>query len=247
MKKKNIIKLCGIAALLIAQSAQATTLTTVTNGSSVANGDLLLAVNNSSGIGNDLLIDLGPYAGLNNGGTLDISADLTAAGLSGANLYYGIFAVTDSKIIYASTPTKNLIYGDLNSPSTAIAKGNYLQPLGVGGAYIGTLGYDLLYSYQNTAHGGYISSADINSWTTQNPNVVSGPGFGFSQYAVEAQIGSVNYLDTTQTTGTGSQVGGFNLTSGGTLSFNAVPEPSTYALFAFGGLLLVIVYRRKTA
>jgi hypothetical protein len=246
MKKNTILKSCGFAALLILQCSHAQALSVVTNGASIQNGDLLLAVNSTNtASGNDLLIDLGQYANLTPG-SIDISADLATASLSGT-LYYGVFAVTDANYVYATTPTLNQIYSNLSAPNARFAQGNYLQPLGVGGANVGTLGYDRLYSFQTTANGGYISSADVNSWTVQNPNVSTGPGFGFTQYAVESPVGSIAYLDRTTTSGTGAQVGSFNLTAGGTLSFAAVPEPSTYALMGLSALVLVIAYRRKVS
>lgn len=250
MKKNTILKSCGFAALLILQCSHAQALSVVTSGASIQNGDLLLAVNSTytgtTPSGNDLLIDLGQYANLTPG-SINISADLATAGLSGSTLYYGVFAVTDANYVYATTPTLNKIYSNLSAPNAGIAQGNYLQPLGVGGANVGTLGYDRLYSFQTTANGGYISSADVNSWTEQNLNVSTGPGFGFTQYAVESPVGSIAYLDRTTTSGTGAQVGSFNLTAGGTLSFAAVPEPSTYALMGLSALVLVIAYRRKVS
>jgi len=244
--KKTIIKALVISGFMAYQGVNAQALTPVTVGSQVANGDLLLGVNNASGTGNDLLIDLGPFSSLTTGGSLNISADLATAGLS-ANLYYGVFAVTDGNIVYATTPQLGQIYSNLNAANAGNAQGNYLQPLGVGGANVGTLGYDLANNFQKTTSGGYILSADFNSWTTQNPNVIIGPGFGYTQYNIESPVGSNAYLDRTLTTGTGTQVGTFNLSSGGVLTYNAVPEPSTYALMGLGMLLLVIAYRRKNA
>jgi hypothetical protein len=42
-------------------------------------------------------------------------------------------------------------------------------------------------------------------------------------------------------------MGDFQLSNDGTLSFNAVPEPSTWAMFGAGMLLLVSILRRKQA
>ncbi len=245
--KNNIIKACALLSFLAFQGVHAQVLTPITNAASIQNGDLLLGVNSTVGGGKDLLIDLGQFGNLVNGGSLNISADLAAAGLTTA-LYYGVFAVTDGKIVYATTPTSGKVYNSLNSSQAGIAQGNYLQPLGVGGANIGTLGYDRANGYQTTASGGWITSSDINSWTTQNPNVSIAPGFGYNQYGVESAIDSIAYLDQANLGGAGNaQVGRLSLTSAGVLSYTAVPEPSTYALLGLGGLLLVIAYRRKTA
>jgi uncharacterized small protein (DUF1192 family) len=43
------------------------------------------------------------------------------------------------------------------------------------------------------------------------------------------------------------KTGTITLASDGTLSVNSVPEPSTYALFGFAALLLIVAYRRANA
>ncbi len=228
----------------------------ITSVGSIANGDLLLGFDvASSGIGTqrNLLIDLGQYSTLASLGSVNLSADLTTVygSANPAGLKYGVIGVTDSpqNTTYITTPTLNFIYPKLSASSTVALQGNYLQPLDPGAVNTGTLGYDLANAFQTTANGGYISSSDVNSWTTQNPSTVP---FGFySGNSIQTTLGSaLNYLDIMPptTSGTaGSQVGYFNISSSGILTYTAVPEPSAYALLAMGSLILFVVNRRRSA
>ncbi len=245
--KKTIIKACAIAAALVAaQGMYAQSITPITSVGSMANGDLLLGVRTTVAGKYDLMIDLGQFSSLTSGASLSISSDLAAIGTA-SSLYYGVFAVTDGGTVYATTPTVSHLFSGLGTSQANFTQGNYLQPLDPGAVGYQTLGYDLsgFSDSQSTAHGGYIIASDVNSWSSQNPGSAA---FGQSTYQIESAIGSNAYLDVAPKSGTGSptQVGVFNLSSGGLLTYNAVPEPGTYALFGLGALLLVIAVRRKS-
>jgi len=85
-------------------------------------------------------------------------------------------------------------------------------------------------------------------------NVKGSAAYGIFNGSVETQVAnslnvnSVFSSDASQNNGyIGNNIGTFNITSGGQVSFNAVPEPSTYALFGIGAIGLLMVLRRKKA
>ena len=180
-----------------------------------------------------------------------MSSDLTAvygSSYASAGLKYGVCGITTSGYTtYLTTPTQSYLYAKNNTVSVRVMQGNYLQPLDPGAVNVGTLGYDLANGSHTTTHGGYITSSDPNSWSTQNPTTAP---FGFySGQSIEATLGSsLNYLDIMPVSTSilsATQAGYFNITSSGVLTYAAVPEPSSYALLAFGLISLVIVSRRK--
>jgi hypothetical protein len=118
---------------------------------------------------------------------------------------------------------------------------------------------------------GSVTISVNNAWISANSSTGSwagyqygGPGtvynsqgasaYGFYSGTLETQVGNVLNVNTIYDSGTGlnngyvgANIGTLSLGSDGSVNFNTVPEPSTYALFGFGALLLVIAYRRKTA
>jgi hypothetical protein len=88
------------------------------------------------------------------------------------------------------------------------------------------------------------NSADANSWNQQTRL-----GTGASQYVNVYEdpnsVGSSADFYSVINNGTpGSLLGSFNLSSGGILTFTAVPEPSTYGVLAGMGLLALTLRRQ---
>ncbi len=98
------------------------------------------------------------------------------------------------------------------------------------------------------------SKATSNSYGDETNNQsVFGIGFSIEQPASGSFTGPTNsVLDlyqlnaTSSGTAPGTLLGGFSLGSNGVLTFNAAPEPSTYALMGLGVMFLVWQLRRKT-
>jgi len=253
MKTPYAIAMIALLGLLAITPAQAGI---ITNAASIQNGDLLLGFDvATTGIGTqrNLLIDLGQYSDLGSLGSVNLAADLTTVfgSANPAGVKYGVIGVTDApaNTTYLTTPTASYLYAKHNASQVGSMQGNYLQPLDPGQVNVGTLGYDLANAYQTTAHGAYILSTDPNSWTTQNPTTAP---FGFySGSTMEVALGSANYLDlipVSTSVQNATQVGYFNVSTAGVLTYTAVPEPGTYGLMGLGAaFLMVMIARRKKA
>ena len=224
-------------------AALVTSSTTPDYYSGVGIGDIIFGVMNSSGSGNSLMLDLGPVSGfsyLQSGNTLNISSDLTAAGLTTTNLVYGIYGIGGSTQYASSTnstPYANPSSGSLNA-------GTYSGIVGVSSVF-----GNMADAGQNTASGVYIANSDSQSWSSQQLN-----GFGFGNLgngALNAAMGKTNnffaMLANVGGTGYGSQIGYFNLTTNGIVSYTAVPEPSSWALIGIGlSVAGIAIYRRRS-
>jgi hypothetical protein len=81
-----------------------------------------------------------------------------------------------------------------------------------------------------------VNGVAFPAWTTINPGWTSWtPGIGYNQAMVTASAsGSLNIVETSTT----EQISALQIVP--------APEPSTYALAAFGGLSL-LVYRRRVS
>ena len=100
------------------------------------------------------------------------------------------------------------------------------------------------YSIYDSTISGSASSLDAIGFNYFS-GPLSGPVTTYSsnaiQYDAVANDGNDNPVATTTV-----QTGTFSVDNSGNINVNAVPEPSTYALFGFGALLMVIAYRRKS-
>jgi hypothetical protein len=153
------------------------------------------------------------------------STSQSALGNSSIWTYSGIFA-----------PNAPLTKGGINAPSTTTAL-NWAAPSG---------------STYSTAGDDYFvivgwSAIEGNSWSTvstelENGSLVAGGFFGVSPVAQDYAGGGAASLPTVNLWGTGAT--GQGLTSG--FDLYAVPEPTTLALSALGGLSL-LAFRRKKA
>ena len=97
------------------------------------------------------------------------------------------------------------------------------------------------------------SSSNANSWTQYQPGGGHSGGISFQFFnpTDEGNTNTVLAFDSVlEGTGTGTQLGTFSWASDATLTFTTVPEPSTYAMFASGGVLLgalTFLRRRRAA
>ena len=233
------IALTGLAAISTVQAQQFTQTNAVL-------GDLILGFETTGGGGStNLVVDLGSVTNTAQLLSLNInlSSDLvTAFGTNWAStVSYGLYSVTSNKTIYASGAT-NLANGGYqleSSSSASIQKNQFADVLGnFNGDGVGG---------QTTTYGNYeILANETYTWGAENP---SSAAFLNNFYGnIESFIGSTSSLYA-QPTGSSSSYGnntGFSFTVDNSGNLSAVPEPSTYALFGFGALLLVIAYRRQS-
>lgn len=255
------VALAGVAFFQTAAKAQATT------------GDLLLGFQTASpNTGNslDLETNLGLYSnftGLANGVTVNLTDGFTTAGQTGA------FSITDLNNTYGSSATalKFSVSGTLgalgnnevfisnsgNNPPTQTPTNGAAAGIG---SMIGTF---------NGGTAGAAGSTDITVSTStagSYQKIAATNGRYGSVYATTTQqtynpTGIVTFdLFDQPTTGNGSitEVGFFTLygasetsspSLAGDLTFTstvvAAPEPSTYALFGIGALVMIIAVRRR--
>jgi hypothetical protein len=254
--KKTLLLVLAIAGLASAgvQAAPYTALNTYTQG------DLLVGFQNSTSTTN-LIVNLGSFNNVfSQFNNFDISADLRSA--FGANwissgLTWGVvggYSDPDTGVnaafasILSGTPIED---GWANENAYGYNSSGALGPLVSSIADLGTLyglnavGTDGTKGVSGVFH---LKSVD-NSWSKlvlDNPN---GAQFSFFGGDITAAVTSkldlmsldaINNNDAPPTTVSTP----FTLTSSGVI---AVPEPSTYALFAFGAFALLMAYRRNRA
>jgi hypothetical protein len=257
MKKYKILSGVVAAAVLGGASAMAQF--------NYHNGDMLAAFGN--GGSTDVIVDLGQISNFQAGAvtqTFNLNAVLTATfGSVNSGLYWSVFGVNDTSIGGNGSVTQtdaNTMWNTLarsnpaNKTTTPFVGGSSAsQQLPVGDIEtIGNLtspnqaGPGMIVDYApgielvDTSLGGY--SPMMNNpyngnfqgdWTYNILNhgvgvsdlYQSDPGNHFSQRAT--------YL------------GNFDLSSGGSLTFNAVPEPSTWAMIGTGLLTFLAIRRRQ--
>jgi hypothetical protein len=106
----------------------------------------------------------------------------------------------------------------------------------------------------NSAYATIQSSSAPSAWSTENPSLNGfTTGDGIEQPTSGTYIGPTNsQLDLYELrptnaggSGAGTEIGDFQLSSGGTLTFNPVPEPSSLTAFIGGAAVLAFVRRRR--
>jgi len=239
MKKLStaLLVLMGVV-LLGTSSAQA-----------IPNGSLILAfrLNNTGGTGTDLEVNLGTTFnfGLNQSSIVNLNTDLTniygSNWNTNANLVFSIIGENNNpssnKPIYLSNPdnantpfttfSTSSIVGSVTgiySPSggsTGSATGSLVMPEGNGNSYYAVI----------TATG-------------------SGQDYDFVPYSTEQFVSAgIASFDLNKVTGSNvtTDLGTFNLSGSGVVSFNtvAVPEPASYVLCGIAGVLFLIMRRRS--
>jgi hypothetical protein len=88
---------------------------------------------------------------------------------------------------------------------------------------------------------GVVMGTGANTWAV---NVAKSADFDVYNQTLEAGVlTDLDFYSTDATSAT--KLTQYTISSSGVVS--AVPEPSTYALFGFGALLLIVAYRRANA
>jgi len=251
LAKTSLLALASLA--LVSQSAKADL--------NYTSGDILLGfrISNST---EEVVFDLGKFStNFGSSFTVDLSADLTAAFGNWSSLKtisWGAVGYVNGGSVFASkaeTTVGTTVVGYTNlSNANATKVSNSVIDLNNNLATNG----DTATTYAN---GEITAPTDTTSayWTNEAKGTytgLSGLSFGvFNSAVFEANNGATSTLSNTALdlftldrtgAGTGTLDGTFTLSSDGVLSYQAVPEPSTYAMMAFGGLGLLRMFRRRS-
>ncbi len=240
---KNITTsiLAMVAAGMLVQSASAATL-----------GDLYVAFRSGdSSQTNDLVIDLGVYSNFTAGSTSTINIGDQLAAAFGANwasdqsITFSVFGAVQASAkngavaytLWTSVPNGGTV---LNATGKTTLSGADSSIAGVA----------------NASGPGVVAKGNTDSYTTKI--LASGSQYfkaGQQETSVVDAVGGVNgdadltvyqYAPTGNTTGTVTQMAGFDLQTDGTFAAVAsVPEPSTYALIILGASVLFWNMKRR--
>jgi hypothetical protein len=253
--KATLLALIGLA--LIVQCARAQV--------SAVNEDLILGVQALSGTGSsyDYEVNLGlftTYTSEAPGGTINLSsivsdADITGTGSSGgfgsnANIVFSVVGTTNGTTV-GSVGSGTVFFTATTTPTAetgaTLGSGTDNQ---VSSVYAGLNGQA---STSNSAEAAFITATSGNSYTTQE-NTTNGEFFSLpTTGTASVASGSIalyednasESLGQSGTLGTISKIGTFSFVNGTTFEFQAVPEPSTDALMALGGVLLLVVLNKR--
>lgn len=249
--KTALLALAGVA--LVAQSAKAAT-------TSYTDGDIFLGIRATAGTGSDkaILIDLGQPMQFTNAAlgvpfTLslgNIAADLSAT--YGSDWYTSgnlLFAVVGGNVtggpsytdpwntLYASksgaTPwTCNFNQGDTSSLTDQMANA-YRNSASTANSTVATI--------QTTDQG--------SNYTLFQPGGTYSGGISFQTWnpTIESAINQTVYLDQMLegSSNAGNVLGTVAIDSSANVTFDAVPEPSTYAMFGVGAAFVAMAAARR--
>ena len=207
--------------------------------------------------GYDVIFDLGPQSTIGNFSSINVGTDLAAVfgnnWKTDSNLYWGVFGITTSgsgpsanDLITASRASGENAWPFTSGTAAYTVKGSYFSPV------VNQMATD---SVNNTAFTlsnavCYMATSEANSWTTRgNPSLQPFAAYNNSIEASVVDGGTLDLFNTTKNSSTRL----FSAASNNALRLDtttgvvttAVPEPSTYALFGLGALLLVLAYRRS--
>jgi len=256
--KQCLLALAGIALLTASVRAQVV---------SAQQGDLILGFQASGGTGAgvNLEVDLGSISNFYNGANIG----LTLPGLAVQDLIdtYGANWGSRTDLFWGAAATDGNAANDANGKlaSTLWATGvpGNAAPLSgtsglqspaatrMGGLYQGFVGsLNGASSTSNSATAARISNSESGSWSVQE---TSGNSFGFFSPKIDGQVASVGTLNLYELDPTATfprpaaeEIGTLVLNGSG-LSFQAVPEPSTWVLAIVGLGMSMLVLRRKSA
>jgi autotransporter-associated beta strand protein len=158
---------------------------------------------------------------INEGGTLTGNGgsfdNLTIEG--GSALLWNVNSFTNSTTGWDQLSAQSLDLADLSSTNRLT-----IRIAGTSGAVSG----QSLYSFAFLNFSNNITGFDASNFTINSSNFIAGPNLPAGIWSLTAM----------------SNVGG-----GGalTLNYTAVPEPSAYALFCIGAVVILVIYRRRAA
>jgi len=225
------------------------------------NGDLLAGFGNSGST--DVIVDLGSLANFqaHTPNSWDLSSVLTSTfGSVSGSLYWSTFGVNDQSI----TPYNNSVsQGDPNTVWVSLGRSNpgvqtsapftsssSLQQLAVGDVEtIGNLtspnqaSSGMIVDY---APGVELVNTSLGGYSPMMTGAYNGNLQGDWAYNIlNNGAGTSDLYQSDPTHSRASLLGNFVLNSGGVLTFNPVPEPSTWAMFGSGIMALLALRRRK--
>jgi len=239
-----LLAMAGVA--LVASSASAAI-------TSYSDGDILLGFR-KSGATQDYMIKIGTYSSLPTSGSItfslgNIAADLTSAfgssWFTGNNVYFQVFGnnTTGSGQIYIGNP--------LSTSQPSLSSGGVNSAFAALGDVTG--GYNNQFSTSNSSVGFLETASAGTSYASYQPGGVNASGINWGVWSnTESLVNQNNYLDLYNVAGNGSAAaatakGYFSIDNTGSVSYLAVPEPSTCAVLAVGALLMGVTNRRRKA
>ena len=262
MKTIRIIKTAVAAAVLYGAAASAQTFT-------YNSGDLLAAFR-KPGSSYDLIVDLGSASVYQNaayGNSFNIagvdSTLLTSVFGSTDGIYWSVFGFVNTsgsslgpqRTIWVTDPRSDwVVQNDPNSSLTFNGQGSTISKMwAIGdGAISGTAIANQIVEVSSSLNiGGDPVSYTIGVGSlgdfrgTWAPGVENLTPSGFSSSSTP-EVSDL-FQQTPGTANVGGYLGDFQLNNDGTLDFVPAPEPSTWAMFGAGMLLLVSILRRKQA
>ena len=186
------------------------------------NGDLLVGFRGGA---TDFILDIGPYSSLTPGKSWTVGSNLGSE--------FGIVGSLNSgQRIYATS---------------ASATENGFSPLGLftaARADVATLGNGLTLGASRT-----VSPSETTSWTYQTARPAGSPGKSFENdfFNPNVSAGSVAYLFDNANNGTATPANAFSYDAiSGTLKYEVIPEPGSWALLGIGVLALYGFRRRPS-
>ena len=247
--KKTLLTALAIAAFGITTGAQAQTPLSYTAG------NIFLGFRSSGGTGaaNSFLFNLGNFSnlaivaeGASAQTVVDLGSELTtvfgADWKTRGQVTWGIFGMTPTTRVpvYSSTSDDRKsapITRTFNQLATS-----YASYSGMGGFYNAAIANGASTGSSTGILGdGVVTGTGANTWAV---NVAKAADFDVYNQTLETGVATdLDFYSTTATSAT--KLTQYTISSSGVVS--AVPEPSTYALFGFAALLLIVAYRRANA
>jgi hypothetical protein len=178
---------------------------------------------------------------------------LTALSNPGFSLYKGLAHVAPSQLDHDTSPISeaynNATYGTNTTNGTIYWQGSFnaLGDWKIGNDYDGVTPASLSsFTYVGNAADGtsalFGTAPGING--DGNANGTLSGTFALSPGDYSIFVGGAEYFGSSNTA---TGVSGSNFAFNTTLSVAVIPEPSTYALFALGAMVLTAAYRRRMA